>query len=128
MSRRVKVYFDGGCQPNPGQMETAVVVRGQAYFQRDLGTGSNNDAEWLALIHAVRIARELELQDYILLGDSQLVVNQATGVWRCKSPRLQTHFDRYAALSAAGAPHRVRHIKRAQNLAGIALARRGAFK
>ena len=26
--RRLKIYFDGGCQPNPGAMEGAVVVRG----------------------------------------------------------------------------------------------------
>lgn len=23
----IKIYFDGGCRPNPGQMETAVVAR-----------------------------------------------------------------------------------------------------
>lgn len=51
-SATIKIFFDGGCRPNPGRIETAVVARGITYYRRDCGVGSNNDAEWLALIHA----------------------------------------------------------------------------
>ena len=54
MARRIKIYFDGGCRPNPGRMETAVVTGGAAVVVRDAGIGSSMDAEWLALIAALR--------------------------------------------------------------------------
>jgi ribonuclease HI len=121
-TRRLKIYFDGGCQPNPGIMQTAVVVRGQNYVAHDIGWGSNNDAEWLALIAAVRVARTIGETDVLLLGDSALVVTQANRVARCRNARLQEHFDMFRDLTASMPTLRIRKIKRSQNLAGIALA------
>ena len=119
----LKIFFDGGCRPNPGMMEIAVVVRGQPHIVRDLGYGTNNDAEWLALIEAARIARSMEAPDMVLLGDSALVVSQANGTAKCRSDALRAHLDAFLALAADGPKLRIRRIKRAQNLAGIALER-----
>lgn len=77
MKRRLKVFLDGGCRPNPGPMEAAVVVRGNAHFFDDLGTGSNTDAEWQALLCAIKLARDLGLQDVEFVGDSLEVTRQA---------------------------------------------------
>ena len=120
----MKVYFDGGCQPNPGKMEIAVVARGESYFLDDIGDGTNGDAEWLALIHAVRIAQQLAVRDIILLGDSVTVINQAKGIAKCRGAALQRHFEEFRNLTADMPGLRVRKIGRHQNLAGIALARR----
>ena len=68
MKRRLKVFFDGGCRPNPGPMEAAVVIRGVSYFFDDLGTGSSTEAEWLALIRAIELARDLGLEDVEFVG------------------------------------------------------------
>ncbi len=122
MPKRLKIFFDGGCRPNPGVMETAVVARGVAYFQHDLGHGTNNDAEWLALIHGMHVAQMLGAEDFILLGDSALVVNQANGLSRPKSADLRVHFEAFEWLAAGFARFRIRQIGRGQNLAGIALA------
>src|SRR3546814_8802364 len=81
-TRRIKIYFDGGCRPNPGKMETAVVTGGAAVVVRDAGIGSSQDAEWLALIAALRLARDLELTNFILLGDAAAGVAEATGAGR----------------------------------------------
>ena len=59
--RRVKVFFDGGCRPNPGQIEAAVVVRGVVQLFGDLGRGTSIDAEWLALICAMELSQSLGL-------------------------------------------------------------------
>jgi ribonuclease HI len=119
---RVKVFFDGGCRPNPGRMEIAVVVQGKTYLQRDLGVGTSLHAEWLALIEAVKIADALDVPDPVFLGDALAVIGPATGVVKCRSESVQ-HFNALMALrSAHGALH-IRHVKRAQNLAGIALSR-----
>ena len=88
--RRLKIYFDGGCRPNPGRMETAVVARGLTYHQADCGFGSNNDAEWLALIHATEVALSIGVCDVLFLGDSAVVVGQANGALKCRNAALQS--------------------------------------
>jgi len=121
VARRIKIYFDGGCRPNPGKMETAVVTGGAATVVRDAGIGSSMDAEWLALIAALQLAQELGLTDFILLGDAAAVVAQANGDVRARGEGAR-HFANFQALVGEGPMPRIRHIKRTQNLAGIALA------
>lgn len=118
----MKVYFDGGCRPNPGRVEIAVVVAGTCFHESDLGLGTNNDAEWLAAIHALRVAGDLGLTDIQLIGDSALVVDQANGA-RCRTPELLRHRETFDGLRAKFARVRVRRISRTQNLAGIFLSK-----
>ena len=122
--QRLKIFFDGGCRPNPGRIEVAVVARGVSYLFDDLGEGSNTDAEWLALIMALELAQKLGEPKFILLGDARVVIDQASGAAKCRSPALQVHRARFASLAAIAEPKRIRWIARAQNLAGIALAAR----
>jgi ribonuclease HI len=105
-------------------MEIAVVSRSQAYIRTDLGHGDNNEAEWLALLHAVEIAKEMGATDVLLIGDSTLVVEQARGR-RCRSPHLQPYLDRFHIAVAGFSRVRLKQVPRSKNLAGIALARRG---
>ncbi len=102
-------------------MEIAVVVRGVAHIERDIGSGTGMDAEWLALIAALRVGQSLAARDYILLGDAAAVIDQATGRTRCVAA-FASHFDIFRALIADSMPQ-IRYIKRSQNLAGIALSR-----
>ncbi|RYD24569.1 MAG: ribonuclease HI [Lysobacteraceae bacterium] len=123
MPARIKIFFDGGCQPNPGRMEIAVVARGQTHIHRDLGEGSSMTAEWLALIAAERLARDLDLARgaYVLLGDAAAVIAQASDAHRCRGPSAE-HRAALLALAGGTLPP-IRYVKRTQNLAGIALAR-----
>jgi ribonuclease HI len=121
LSRR-KIFFDGGCRPNPGPMEIAVVIGGQVHIERDIGHGTGMDAEWLALIHALRMAQGIGMANIVLLGDCAAVINQANGIVKAQGANL-LHLNDFRALLAASPPPRIRYIKRAQNLAGIALAR-----
>jgi len=121
---RTKLYFDGGCRPNPGPMETAVVVRGDVHIRTGLAAGSNDEAEWLALIHATEIAIELGLSDVVFLGDSSLVINQAKGVGKCRGATLARCLARFQTLKLQLPQVRLRHVPRSRNLAGIALERR----
>ena len=79
------------------------------------------DAEWLALIRAVEIAREMALAHPLFLGDSLAVIGQANGRLKCRGAFVE-HFMALAALRPSFVPLRIRHVKRTQNLAGIALA------
>lgn len=89
--RRLKIYFDGGCRPNPGAMEAAVVARGATYFFDDLGSGTSSDAEWLALWLALQVAQSLGEPNFDLVGDSLEVIRQASGSSRCRSISAAAH-------------------------------------
>ena len=121
--RRMKIFFDGGCRPNPGRIEAAVVVRGVPYLFDDLGHGTNSDAEWLALICALELAKSLYLTDIELIGDALEVIQQARMVVSTGRAK-HGHAAKFLALIAGKPLARIRWIKREQNLAGIALAAR----
>lgn len=116
----MKVFFDGGCRPDPVGMELAVVIGGQSYVQRDLGPGLSMDAEWLALIEAMRLAEQLDLADPVLLGDAAAVIAQANGTVRCP-PSCAGHMQRFQSLPRPRGRVRIRYVRRSQNLAGIVL-------
>jgi ribonuclease HI len=119
----MKIWFDGGCRPNPGVIRTAVVTGGRVWHRVDHGPGDNNDAEWLALLDALAVARGLGLRDVVLLGDSVMVVDQARGRARRVLPRFRDYQARFQDATAGFDRVRVRHVGRAHNLAGIALER-----
>ena len=119
---RLRIFFDGGCRPNPGTMEIAVVARGVTYRESDIGHGGSEESEWQALLHAVRIAVQLGAADVELVGDSQSVINQATGVTKCRDAGSRQHLAAYQQAAAAIPKVHVRYTPRSKNLAGIALA------
>ncbi len=101
--------FDGACEPvNPG----GTASWGFVLFNSDgdlvaqgagvVGTGpgmTNNVAEWAAVEEGVRRFREMGLNGALAIrGDSQLVVKQLGGEWRCKKPHLEAARDRVLAL------------------------------
>lgn len=98
-------------------------ARGVAYHEAGLGHGTNDDAEWLALLHALRVAHALGEADVVLIGDSRLVVNQAKGMGAALagSDRFHGHREAYRGLAVGFERIRIRHVPRAKNMAGIVL-------
>lgn len=97
------ILCDGGCKGNPGPMTGAVVawnrlqgkgrqrVMPTMTARYDFGQGTNNEAEWLALIKALEYANETPMiaSDTVhIYSDSQLVVGQVTKRYKVKSPKL----------------------------------------
>lgn len=119
----LKLFFDGGCRPNPGRMETAVVARGEVYLQADAGQGTSGEAEWQALLHALDVAAALGARDIVLISDSANVVAQASGKSKCAT-RAQGHLAEFRARAAAFVRVRLRAVRRSHNLAGAALEAR----
>ncbi len=100
-----------------------MVVRGVVHRFDDLGMGTSDDAEWLALIRALELAQALGLNGFVLLGDAAQVIQRASRAMTGHFA-VQGHAATVAALAAGMPPGRIRWIRRAQNLAGIALAAR----
>lgn len=116
----MKLYFDGGCQPNPGMMEAAIVSDcGTITIHHEkLGHGTNNEAEWISMIMAVTEVADRDLKGVTILGDSMLVVNQSQGTWKCNHAHLRKYLDAFKEI-ASGLDIKVQHVRRNHNLAGI---------
>ena len=103
----IGVIFDGGSRGNPGQGYGSYALRwpGQPEQIVRLRFGdrvTNNEAEYDTLIAALEVILQ-RLEDggadpatarVEARGDSLLVVNQVTGQWEAKEPRLQLRRDR----------------------------------
>ena len=116
----MKIYFDGGCRPNPGEMQIAVVARGVVHHVADLGRGSSQEAEWRALLHALKVASAIGERDVVLIGDAVGVIAQAKGTAKCRNFEC---LEQFRAAATGFDRVRLRYIRRNQNLAGIALSK-----
>jgi len=119
-----KIYFDGACLPkNPGGVACYGVVAvnddGNIVDKR-FGVvsenGTNNIAEWAGLIHAIKLAKELNWDGVHIYGDSQLAVNQFNDLWRVSKEHLKRMYD-LAKKESEGVNITVEWIPREENLA-----------
>jgi ribonuclease HI len=57
-------------------------------ISKHLGKGTNNIAEWSALIEGMKLAKAHGCRELEVRGDSQLIIRQITGRYRVKSENL----------------------------------------
>ena len=106
-----KIQFDGAAIPNPGEMGIGVVLiedkRLIAKISQKLpDRGTNNIAEYTALLTGLTKALELGWKHILIEGDSKLVINQVKGAWKINKAHLKrlharvikelSKFDSYA--------------------------------
>ncbi len=91
------LFFDGACRGNPGPMAIGVVLmkngKKLGELSKCLGTGTNNIAEWSALIEGLKLAMAHGCRELEVHGDSQLVIKQIRGQYRVKSENLIPLFN-----------------------------------
>ena len=96
----LKIYTDGGSRGNPGPSALGFVVIKDGKIihkgSRFLGTGTNNEAEYSALIDAykwliekIKVPKIFQIFFYL---DSELVVKQLNGLYKIKSSNLKPYF------------------------------------
>jgi len=61
---------------------------GRLRIAKWIGYQDNNVAEYVALLEALQCALALEARILHVYSDSEVVVKQMTGEYRCRSPRL----------------------------------------
>jgi len=123
------VYTDGACTGNPGRMGIGYVIYqnpGQkltATCTYSPGTGTNNQAEYLAVIAALDYLTAFEPQSILVMSDSQLVIYQLTGVYAIKSPTIAELADRvFELVKRLGCRVDFKWIPRSENKFADALA------
>ncbi len=127
---QMTLVFDGGSRGNPGPGYGSYALlwpeRPPEVHRLHLGERmTNNEAEYDTLIAALeallgRLDREgidPRRVDLEVRSDSQLVVNQVTGAWRAREPRLQARCQRVRALLEAFGSAEMRHQPRERSVA-----------
>lgn len=86
-----------------------------AYGGFQLKKGTNNEAEYRALVEGLRHALRLGAWDISILSDSLLVVKQVQGYWKLKQGRLRVQHTEVMGLLAMFNTWHIRHIPREEN-------------
>lgn len=83
---------EGRARKKPGEASCATVVyknrKKVAQFARGLGTRTNNEAEYEAVIAALLICSMSDFLDPIIYTDSAVVANHINGKWKCRNKTL----------------------------------------
>jgi ribonuclease HI len=125
---KLTIHFDGGCHPNPGRMGIGVVIQDEdgktlkEVSEALDGVGTNNVAEYSAIIRGMEEAKRLGASDIVIMGDSNLVIQQVLGRFRVKEPRLRPLYERVAKLAADFDSVDMKWIPREQNTRADALS------
>lgn len=127
MGVKATLWFDGACMPNPGTMGIGAVLEGPdgvlaEISERLPGVGTNNEAEYGAIIRGMEVAKELGVDEVIIRGDSNLVVQQLLGKFRVREPRLRPLHGRVVELSEDVKIEDIRWVPREQNKRADALS------
>lgn len=120
------VFFDGGIRQ--GVMALGFVAYNlddQEIFCGNRLCGkilsSSNIAEYRALIAALEKSIEEKIEIIHIIGDSQLIIRQVTGIFKVNKPELKKHQDRVLELLANFEDYTIKWVPRKENKRADAL-------
>ncbi|OVE83254.1 ribonuclease HI [Natronolimnobius baerhuensis] len=118
-SGRAYAYFDGGSRGNPGPAgigwllvsSNGIVAEGSD----TIGRATNNQAEYEALIAALKAARDYGYDELHIRGDSELIVKQVRGEYNTNNPELREKRVTVHELLSAFDEWTLEHVPREVN-------------
>ena len=128
--REAILYVDGASFGNPGPSGIGVVLveDGDTVVTRseDIGYGTNNQAEYRALLRGLNEALERGVTQLLVRSDSQLLVRQMIGEYKVKSKALQALRREAEVLKQRFEQIAFEHVRREYNDVADELAKQGA--
>ena len=125
------LQFDGGSRGNPGYAGSGSVIyyKGNEIWNRSIYLGdnhTNNYAEYCGLIYGLIGAKELQIKNLQVQGDSKIIINQVNGTFKVNSeslkPLYNTAKQEIKYFENINFQHIYRNMnKRADKLANIAM-------
>ena len=117
---KLTIFTDGGSRNNPGPSATGIVIKDEkgktiANYGEYLGEQTNNYAEYMAIISALKKAKEMGGTELECIADSKLVVEQLNGNWKVKERTLQKLFVQAYNLLQQFKKVKIKHTLRANN-------------
>lgn len=126
---RLVLRTDGAARGNPGPSSAGVVIedldgKPVARLGRLLGRGTNNEAEYRAVIVALEEAAKLGAAEVEVRTDSELLARQLLGRYKVRAANLKPLFLKARALLAKFRRSNVKHVPREENTEADRLANR----
>src|SRR3954465_3915793 len=87
---------------------------------------TNNATEYEALLHGLRMAKEMNLSRVKCFSDSDLVAQQVSGTWDSKDPLMAAYRREVDVVAGHFKGYQVDHVDRRKNEAADALSRLGS--
>lgn len=118
MSESAVVFIDGASSGNPGPAAIGVVLkkgRLKKELSKYIGVATNNTAEYLALTYGLQEALFQGIKRIVVKTDSQLLVNQISGLYKIKNKNLRIFYDLNKHLISAFSSFKIVYVPRSQN-------------
>ena len=122
MMNKITIYCDGGSRGNPGPAAIGVYIPElKKEYSQYLGKTTNNDAEYQAIIFALKKIKQLigkvktKKTDIEIKADSELIVSQLNGEYKIKEKSLVPLFIEIWNLKQDFKKVSFKHIPREQN-------------
>lgn len=92
--KQLYIYTDGASRGNPGEAGAGIVIFNEdgkiiKRIKKYLGNTTNNVAEYLALIIALKEALKLKGDVIHLFSDSELIVRQIKGIYKVRDRKMR---------------------------------------
>ena len=97
-------------------------------FSEFIGSKTNNEAEYEALIRGIKEAHKLNMLSVNIFADSQLVVRQITGEYKVKNERMKLLHQQALELLGKLEHWNIEHVLRDKNKRADALSKSGMEK
>ena len=116
----LRLRTDGAARGNPGPAGLGVLIEDEngmrlRALHRWLGTMTNNQAEYHALIEGLKAVREWRPDRLDIFLDSKLVVEQVKGAYKTKEPELRALHAEATRLLAEFPLYEIKHVLRGEN-------------
>jgi ribonuclease HI len=120
MAVKIKIFTDGGARGNPGPAAIGIVLKDEndkivKKYSEYLGHKTNNQAEYLALLKGLDLAKNFKPSEVHCYLDSELVVKQLRQEYKVKDQDLQPLFIKVWNKALSMKKVTFTHIKRDLN-------------
>jgi ribonuclease HI len=114
------MYTDGACSGNPGPAGIGIVIydtddRQVGKVSHFIGNGTNDLAEYTAVIRALQIAIYFKTRVLKIRTDSELIVKQLNGECPVKNDRIQELYSEVIRLKQKINSFKIEHVTRNLN-------------
>src|SRR3954471_3901966 len=83
----------------------------------------NNMVEYEALIHELRVAKDIGIKCIVCCGDSDLFAQQVDGTWNAWNPMMAAYRDEVDEIAKYFKGYKVKYVKRENNEAADLLSK-----
>jgi len=120
MKLKVIIHADGLSRGNPGPAAIGATIKDEkgqllASVSQRIGRATNNQAEYRALMAALKEAVRLRATEASVYLDSELVVRQLSGRYRVKNAALKPLHNEARRLLGRLKSFTITHVPRRQN-------------